>query len=86
MFISGRVQGVFFRAYTRERAQSLGVYGWVGNCPDGRVEAVFEGREEAVDQIIAWCREGPPYARVNKVDISWEEYQGEFSGFIIKGW
>ncbi|NOZ59153.1 MAG: acylphosphatase, partial [Euryarchaeota archaeon] len=64
VFISGRVQGVFYREYTRRKAQELGVKGWVRNLPDGRVEAVFEGEDRAVDEMVRWCWEGSPYASV----------------------
>jgi acylphosphatase len=84
VYISGRVQGVFFRAYTKEEAVRLGVKGWVRNLPDGRVEAVFEGEKEKVDEIIKWCHKGPSYARVDRVDVKWEEYKGEFDSFEIR--
>jgi len=83
VYVSGRVQGVFFRWYTREEALRLGVKGWVRNLPDGRVEAVFEGEKEAVEQMIEFCRRGPPAARVEKVEVSWETPTGEFSTFKI---
>jgi len=84
VFISGRVQGVFFRAHTQEKAFELGVKGWVRNLPDGRVEAVFEGDEDAVKKIIDWCHVGPPAARVDDVEVIWEEYKGEFDSFSIR--
>ena len=67
--ISGRVQGVFFRASCARRADELGLSGWVRNRPDGDLEAVFEGPDRAVEDIVAWCREGPPHARVDRVDV-----------------
>ena len=67
--ISGRVQGVWFRGWTAERAQSLEVDGWVRNCSDGTVEAVFVGSKLAVDQLIAACHDGPPAAQVGGVAI-----------------
>jgi len=82
--ISGRVQGVFFRASARDTATKLGLTGWVRNSPDGGVEAVFEGDKERVEEAIEWCRNGPSYAQVSDVDIKWEEPTGEFSGFEIK--
>jgi len=82
--ISGRVQGVFFRARTIDIATKIGLTGWVRNSPDGRVEAVFEGDKERVEEAIEWCRNGPSYAQVSDVDIKWEEPTGEFSGFEIK--
>lgn len=66
-----------------KRARALGVRGWVRNLPDGRVEAVFEGSEEAVEQMLEFCREGPPAARVTKVEVREEPYKGEFSNFRI---
>ena len=82
LWIEGRVQGVFFRASTRKKAQKLGVDGWVRNLPDGRVEAVFEGKQGEVNKAISWCNRGPRSARVEDVDLSWEEPQGE-SGFRV---
>jgi acylphosphatase len=77
------VQGVFFRAETRDRARSLGVDGWVRNTPDGEVEAVFEGDDERVDSMVEWCRRGPSGARVEEVDTSWAAPEGE-TGFSIR--
>lgn len=75
--IRGRVQGVFFRVETRERARSLGLTGWVRNVPDGSVEAVFEGDREKIESMLAWCRRGPDLAEVDDVDVAWEEPSGE---------
>ncbi len=83
VIIEGRVQGVFFRHHTQEMALKLGVMGWVKNRRDGSVEAVFEGDQERVDQIIEWCRHGPPEARVKKVYSTWENYTGEFDDFSV---
>ena len=83
MIIEGRVQGVNFRYYTREAASKLGVKGWVKNRRDGWVEAVFEGNPESVEKIVRWCHQGPPQARVTKVDVTWEDYTGEFEDFLI---
>ncbi len=82
--IYGIVQGVFFRANMRDVARSLGVKGWVMNRSDGSVEAVLEGEEEAVKKVIEWARHGPPLAVVEKLDIEWEEYRGEFRDFRIR--
>ena len=82
--ISGRVQGVYFRADAQARARSLGLAGWVRNVPDGTLEAVFEGEDERVESIIAWCRRGPSGARVDDVQIEWEEPAGE-RGFYVVG-
>lgn len=83
VFISGRVQGVSFRWYTQRMAQRLGLTGWVRNLGDGRVEAIFEGREELVQQAVAWCHHGEPPARVNDVQVSYSEASGEFRSFRI---
>ncbi|MGB9802541.1 acylphosphatase [Desulfofundulus sp.] len=83
VYISGKVQGVAFRVYTRETAVKLGVTGWVRNLKDGRVEAVFEGEDEAVEQMLSWCREGSPHSRVEKIEVIDEPYRGEFPGFTI---
>ncbi|ACI20820.1 MULTISPECIES: acylphosphatase [Thermodesulfovibrio] len=83
LFISGRVQGVFYRAFTEEIALSLRLNGWVRNLRDGRVEAVFEGEEEKISIAIQRCKEGPPHARVDNIEIIWEEPEG-LKGFEIK--
>ncbi|MCW2843130.1 MAG: acylphosphatase [Nocardioides sp.] len=67
--VSGRVQGVAFRAYAEQEARRLGVTGWVRNEPDGSVAGHFEGEREAVDALVAWCREGPSTARVSQVSV-----------------
>lgn len=79
--IEGLVQGVAFRASTVEEARRLGVCGWVRNVPSGAVEAVIEGEEARVRRLIEWCRTGPPMARVNNVNISWEPFKNEFDDF-----
>ncbi|MFW6044535.1 MAG: acylphosphatase [Planctomycetota bacterium] len=84
LFIEGHVQGVFFRGSTRRRARSVGVDGYVRNLPDGRVEAVFEGNERTVKDMVNWCHQGPSSARVDSVDIEWTNPTGEFSGFNIR--
>jgi acylphosphatase len=84
VFVSGWVQGVFFRSETRHEAKKRGVKGWVRNLPDGRVEAVFEGEEGAVKELIEFCKSGPPGARVTSVDVIWENYTGKFKGFEIR--
>lgn len=84
LLISGRVQGVFFRACTRGAAIQEGVTGWVRNLADGRVEALFEGSAERVDRVIAWCQQGSPGSRVDQVDVQVQPYQGEFSSFEIR--
>jgi acylphosphatase len=82
--ISGRVQGVFFRAATRRAAADLNLKGWVRNMDDGRVEALFEGADAAVEKMIAWCKIGPPSAKVEQVELSEEHYTGGFSDFSIR--
>jgi len=82
--VGGRVQGVFFRSETQHEANRRNVSGWVRNTVDGRVEAVFEGEKKDVEELIDFCRRGPPGARVTKVDVRWENYTGEFRGFRIR--
>ena len=83
VLVSGRVQGVFFRDSTREKAQALGLAGWVRNLPDDRVEAVFEGDGDRVEEMVSWCAEGPPDARVQ--DVSTEDEEPEnLTGFEIR--
>jgi acylphosphatase len=79
LWISGRVQGVWYRESMRLEAERLGITGWVKNLPDGRVEAVISGRAEQLEKLIAWSRRGPPMARVTAVDS--EPAQGSFSTF-----
>ncbi len=83
IIIEGRVQGVFFRHSTREMALRLGLKGWVKNRRDGGVEALFEGDQEKVDQMIQWCHRGPSGARVKNVDVKWERFTGEFDDFFV---
>jgi acylphosphatase len=81
--ITGRVQGVFFRVETKYAAESFGVVGWVRNKMDGSVEAVFEGDEANVKATLVWCQEGPPHARVDKVEATRQDYTGEFETFDV---
>ncbi len=81
--ISGWVQGVFFRSSTRDKARSLSVTGWVRNLYDGTVEVLVEGDADAVSRLIAWCRQGPPGARVQDVEVEWGDYSGKFDTFFI---
>ena len=83
VLISGRVQGVSFRWYTLNMAQHLGLTGWVRNLPDGRVEAVFEGLDEAVRQAVAWCHHGERPARVEDVEVTYGAATGEFKSFRV---
>jgi acylphosphatase len=81
--VHGRVQGVFFRDSTRREAERAGVAGWVRNCADGTVEAVFEGDEDAVARMVEWVREGPGHADVDRVDVDEEEPEG-LSAFEVR--
>jgi len=83
VFFSGRVQGVFFRAHTRDCAQSLELTGWVKNMSDGRVEAVFEGEEAAVEDAINWCSAKQPFADVTAKEVKMSPATGEFDKFSI---
>jgi acylphosphatase len=83
VWIEGRVQGVFFRAYMRDAAKKEGVRGWVRNTPDGRVEAIMEGEADAVDRMIQWCHRGSPLSRVDDVIVEEELFKDEFSDFVI---
>ncbi len=82
LVIHGRVQGVAFRYYAERKASSLGVVGWVRNRRDGTVELIAEGEESVLSDLVAWCHEGPPSARVDAVDVNWLEPTGEFSRFV----
>ncbi|MHB8835387.1 MAG: acylphosphatase [Candidatus Methylomirabilia bacterium] len=82
--VSGMVQGVWFRASTREEAIRLGLRGWVRNLPDGRVEALLDGEEHALRQMLAWCRVGSPGARVDRVDERWGATTNECEDFTIR--
>lgn len=81
--VSGRVQGVFFRSRTKREADSRDVKGWVRNRDDGGVEAVFEGENAAVKEMIEFCKHGPAGAKVMNVNVVWENYVGEFRAFEI---
>ena len=83
VFVSGRVQGVYFRATTRDTAEEAGVDGWVRNLTDGRVEAVFEGPDDAVDSMVEFCQEGSEMANVEDVEVEYGEPQGA-DGFRIR--
>ena len=81
--VSGQVQGVFFRDSTRQKAQELGLAGWVKNTPDGRVEALFEGPSDRVREMVRWCEEGPQQASVENVDADFEAASGDLAGFEV---
>jgi acylphosphatase len=84
VIVSGAVQGVWFRASTQRKAEELGLKGWVRNTPDGCVEAVFEGDKSRVEDMIAWCHQGPPAAEVENVKVNYADFSGAFSGFAIR--
>jgi len=82
--VSGRVQGVFFRNSTREKAEELGLLGHVENTPDGDVQALFEGPSEGVEEIVRWCGQGPPGASVENVDVEYESPGDDLTGFEVR--
>ena len=84
LIVSGRVQGVCFRAETQRAAMHLGVSGWVKNRRDGTVEAEVEGDKPDVLSLIEWCRKGPAVARVDDVQVTWESYGGLWGAFDIR--
>ncbi|MCX5759176.1 MAG: acylphosphatase [Candidatus Hydrogenedentes bacterium] len=85
VFVEGRVQGVGFRYSASDRAIALGLSGWVRNLPDGRVEAEFEGPRAILDEILDWCRHGPRFALVVRVDATWEQGEPRHQGFHCRG-
>ncbi len=82
--VSGKVQGVNYRWATRKEASRLGLKGWVKNLTDGSVELIAQGERESLEQLITWCRGGPPLAMVCNLDFRWEEVSGEFDQFGIR--
>lgn len=82
--ISGKVQGVFFRGSAKEKAEKLGISGWIKNLRDGRVEAIFEGDKENINKMIEWAKKGPIGAKIEDFNLSWEDYKGDFSEFSIE--
>jgi acylphosphatase len=82
--VSGRVQGVFFRASTRDAAIRWGVRGFVRNLPDGRVEAILQGSREAVEKVVSFMREGPPGAWVENAQIEWRRPAESWDGFVVR--
>jgi len=84
IFVSGRVQGVCFRAMTQFKARTLGLVGWVKNLADGRVETVFDGKKENIEKMLEWLRQGPALARIDKLDFQFESRQDEFKDFKIE--
>jgi acylphosphatase len=83
VLVSGQVQGVFFRDSTRQKAEELGLAGWVKNVPDGQVEALFEGPSESVREMVDWCKEGPQRASVENVDVDFESAGGDLETFEV---
>ena len=81
--VSGQVQGVWFRASTKQKAEELGLTGWVRNSPDGCVEAIFEGEEDIVNKMVDWCNKGPPMAKVDNVEVKKQKTVG-FKDFSIR--
>ena len=84
LVVEGLVQGVMYRASTVDEARRLGVAGWVRNLPDGRVEAEAEGERAAVEALVAWCRRGPPAARVEAVHATWSAFRGDLGTFTTR--
>ena len=84
VYVSGQVQGVFFRDATRERAEQLGLKGWVKNLPDGRVEALFEGPSGKIREMIRWCEQGPSHATVEEVETEFDAAQEDLAGFEVR--
>lgn len=84
LYIEGRVQGVFYRGFTRDLAHSLGLKGWVKNLRDGRVDALLEGEKGLIEKVIKGCYTGPPGARVSNIEVTWETFIGDQEGFSIR--
>lgn len=84
IFVSGIVQGVFFRYWTQKVTAKLGLKGWVRNLPDGRVEILVEGDKEKTKELLEWVKKGPPAARVENLELNYEDYKGEFDCFEIR--
>lgn len=83
VFISGKVQGVYFRLYTQNMAKQLGLKGWVRNLPDGRVEALFEGSTDNVANMLSWCRQGSPKSRVDSIQVEDFNLEHDLADFSI---
>lgn len=84
VYVCGRVQGVFFRQFTKNTAQELGIAGYARNLPDGCVQVIAEGSKESVETFVQRLRAGPPMARVDSLEVEWKEPSGEFIDFIIR--
>jgi len=83
IFVSGRVQGVFYRANTRKKAKELGIRGWVRNLYDGRVEITAEAKEKDLKKFIEWCKKGPELAFVENIKVEWKDYKGNYKDFSV---
>ena len=81
--VFGRVQGVYYRASTQQKAKELGLTGWVRNCSDGTVEVLAQGKRTDLNALMRWCEDGPPLARVQKVNVHWNEQNEEHTDFRI---
>jgi acylphosphatase len=84
LIVKGRVQGVYFRASTVQQARHLGLTGWVMNRRDGSVEVLAEGPSDRLEELVAWCGQGPPGARVERVELQRQDFRGEFAEFQIR--
>lgn len=84
VFVSGRVQGVWYRESTRHEAEALSLAGFARNLPDGRVEIVAEGPREALERLVSWCRQGPPAARVDHLEVEWLPATGDATGWTTR--
>ncbi len=84
LIVTGRVQGVFFRRATTDQARALGLKGFARNCSNGSVEIVAEGKRESLEALLAWAGQGPPHARVDKVQPAWADFQDEFAEFRVR--
>ncbi len=84
LIIDGRVQGVAYRWFATDVAYSLGLTGWVKNLYDGRVEAVFQGERADIEKAIVKCHQGPPFARVTTIDVTWEDHLEDFKDFRVR--
>lgn len=84
LLITGKVQGVFYRASTQEQAQRLNLRGWVMNLPDGGVEVEAEGTKLSLESLVEWCKQGPPDARVDHVSVRWGPYRDEHRTFVVR--
>lgn len=82
--VCGRVQGVFFRQFTKNTAQELGIVGYARNLPDSCVQVLAEGPKQSIDVFIQRLRVGPPLSRVDSLDVEWKQPSGEFTSFVIR--